>query len=383
MKQIVKIVAVNLLILAVILVLVEIAARLFLPPNQPFAERAISNVLYEPSGLVQKNALPGQVVYEIRGGVTQTDKPMFRFNRDGLRNPDLGAKRPREVRVLIFGGSHVFDLNSYDHQGNPGFPRLLERQLRDSGMEVTVINAGIPGATSLELAGKLLYDFPRYQPDYIIFNSTWNDLKWIMKADTGRQVIRSKPYATAPNPLVEKVGVWDDLLGFSVTYRKLRDAWYRYRLKGAITHREDQTEEQRVRKATSPTAERSDPAEGLRIYGRIARSFVLNCRMIGAKPVIALEERYAAPGMTERQQSRISYDMVSGLHNHDDLLQLFERCDTTLLGVARDLNVPTIDLRMEMRGSDRYFDDHIHTTPEGSRYIARRYAELLPGILGL
>ena len=381
MKRFFSVVGVNLFILAAILLVLELSVRWFMSPNEPFSKRVLSNVAYEPSGLVLKNAMPDQVVYEIEDGVTRVEKPKFRFNADGLRNPKLGPKKEGEVRVLIFGGSHVFDLNSYDYQGNPGFPRLLEDSLRSAGMNVTVVNAGVPSTNSLELAAKLLYDFPRYQPDYVIFNSTWNDLKWIVRAKD-RQLVRTKPYALAKNPLIEPMNIWDRLFGFSVIYRKFRDAYYRYQLQGVLLHREDQTELQRVKTATISTTEITNPTEGFETYERIVRSFVLNTRMIGAKPVIALEERFPAPSMTEEQMMRINYAMISEVKNHNDLLQILSRSDSILKRVAREYDVPLIDIQAEMAGQSRFFDDHVHTTPEGSRYIAGRYAAILPKIIG-
>jgi hypothetical protein len=380
MRSYATVIGVNLLLFISIMMVVELAVRFFLTPNQPFDKRALSNVSYEPSGLVLKNALPDQVVYAIEGGVAQTDKPMFRFNSDGLRNPAIQPKKEGEVRILIFGGSHVFDLNSYDHQGNPGFPRLIEDSLRRAGRNVTVINAGVPSANSLELAGKLLYDFPRYQPDIVIFNSTWNDLKWIVKAKN-RQIIRTKPFAMSKNPLLEPMNNWDHLLGFSVVYRKIRDAWYRNQLKGVLLHREDQTEAGRIENAKAETTEFTNADEGILVYARILRSFVSNTRLIGARPVIAMEERFPASNMTDQQMSRISYSMIEGLKNHEDLLQLFVKCDSVLQRVAGEYQVPLIDLRAEMQGQSRFFDDHIHTTPEGSRYIASRYTAILPSII--
>ena len=65
----------------------------------------------------------------------------FPMNALGLRGPETTIdKAPNTLRVMIYGGSHVFDQNV---SGHSDWPRLVEKHLHDSGFtNVEVLNLG-------------------------------------------------------------------------------------------------------------------------------------------------------------------------------------------------------------------------------------------------
>lgn len=99
-----------------------------------------------------------------------------RTNSDGLRGPALpGAKAPGEFRVLCLGDSVTFGLCLEDGLAPP---RLLEDALRAApefaGRTVRVINAGVPGYSSVQ-GMRLLERLLHLEPDVVIFWFGMND----------------------------------------------------------------------------------------------------------------------------------------------------------------------------------------------------------------
>ncbi len=126
-----KVILVNLGMIFVILASFEVVVRTFFPHNESFAVRRASNVQYQSSGFVRFVPYPNQTIFEVRDGAVAYDHVVFRFNQYGYRGEDFPLqKHSDEVRIAIFGGSHVFDQNSLDYMGDFGFPQLIQNRLR-------------------------------------------------------------------------------------------------------------------------------------------------------------------------------------------------------------------------------------------------------------
>tara|TARA_R110002072_G_scaffold109160_1_gene236302 strand:- start:71888 stop:73069 length:1182 start_codon:yes stop_codon:yes gene_type:complete len=66
----------------------------------------------------------------------------IRLNSMGMPGPELGDKQPGEKRVLFGGDSLTF---GHRVQWNKSIPYVTERFLRESGIDTTTCNAGVPG----------------------------------------------------------------------------------------------------------------------------------------------------------------------------------------------------------------------------------------------
>jgi hypothetical protein len=98
--------------------------------------------------------------------------PNYRhLNELGYPGPAPRLPKPdREFRVIIFGGSTVFN-------GDPSIAALLEQECHKCGLDhVRVYNSGVVSSSSgMELA-RLLFEFVNLTPDLIIFYNGGNDL---------------------------------------------------------------------------------------------------------------------------------------------------------------------------------------------------------------
>jgi lysophospholipase L1-like esterase len=370
MKRTTKIVFYNVFAVLIILLFFELFDRLFQPPNISFEERYEFNVRYQPSGFVRFLPVPGQVIYNVKNRIINYDKIQYKINQYGFRGDDFPIKKPKgEVRIVILGGSHVFDLNCFDFEGNYGFPHMLQIIFQDNGCNVRVINAGIPGHDTMSLFNKIILDTHRYEPDVIIINSIWNDTKWISRTADATPFLTIGPKAFRKNPMLEKINFLDKALGFSILYRKARDNYWEKEL---TRGRKKRTNEGIINNILTT----SNLNRGLEQYKLNLIAAVQAIKCIKALPVLAIEERFVSHNNNDIDKKLIEYEIVN-VNNHTELVNLFQSCDAIIKSISIENAIPLIDVNKEMEGNPKYFMDHIHTTPEGSRYIAKSYYNFL------
>jgi lysophospholipase L1-like esterase len=364
------------LIAGALLLIAEVAARFLLPANPSFKARQSLNLAFEPSGFVCYFPTPNQVIFERDEGKVLQDKPRYRINSYGYRGEECPVEKSEgEIRIVFLGGSHVFDVVSYDYRGDLGFPHLVQARFREAGYNVRVINAGLPGNDTRYFAPKLILDLHRLRPDIVIASSIWNDLKWISRADKDTLFARFSPKAIRKNPMTERVNFLDAILGFSAIYRNLRDSYWRRKLK----LQQDKVIHEGIPDANLTDAG-GDYSRGLEQYRQNLSAVVSLSRSIGAVPVLAIEERLVGPEVSEEDKRKIPYHMVN-VRTHAELAHLFTECEAVMEAVAAESDVSLINLQPEMEGRAEHFFDHIHTSSKGSRFIAERYFEFLKSIV--
>jgi len=100
-------------------------------------------------------------------------KKYYNVNSDGFRGSELNFQDD-DYKIFLLGGSTVFGFITTSDEFTISF--LLEKKIKDAGINVKVINAGIPAATSSDE----LYYFKNYILDYspnmIIMYDSWNDI---------------------------------------------------------------------------------------------------------------------------------------------------------------------------------------------------------------
>ena len=353
----------------------EAVVRLFFTANPSFKARESLNLAYEPSGFVCYFPTPNQVIYERNDDGVLYDKPRYRINKYGYRGQDFPLeKAPDEIRIVFLGGSHVFDVCSYDYREDLGFPHLMERSFQEAGYDVRVINAGLPGNDTRYFSAKVLLDLHRFRPDIIVAGSIWNDLKWISRADDETLFLRFSPKALRKNPMTEKVNFLDSVCGFSASYRHVRDVYWQRKLK---LHQDKVIHEGF---AENSEVSSCDSSRGLEQYRQNLTGLVSLIKSIGATPVLTIEERFISPSASDADKRKIPYHMVN-VSTHSGLIDLFGRCEAVIEEVSDACGVSLINLQPEMEGREEYFFDHIHTSSEGSRFIALHYFNALRKII--
>lgn len=290
---------------------------------------------------------------------------LYHINEQGYRGRDFEfTKPPGTTRIIFYGGSAVFDLNSYDDD----WPHRVEAILKNSGFpRVEVINAGTPHHASFDSFGKLFAEGHLLDPDYVVFYNAWNDIKTFRSTEP---LLRSlRPYDGKLDPRLTYRNFLDrKLCELSQVYSRLRYRYYDWRLEAGIEGKKPKGEFV------------SDFGEiGPKQFRLSAEMFVELARNIGAVPILMTEARLVTPDSSPLQQERVKYDFQ--LLTHEAVCRAFELCDEMIRSIAQEKQVYLIDASAQLTGQDSLFVDHVHFTVAGSKRIAQLVAAQLAPIL--
>jgi len=289
------------------------------------------------------------------------------INQKGYRGPDFQALKPDGViRIMIYGGSAVFDFSSPPNQD---WPHRVETILRQNGFpEVEVINAGIPGHASFDSFGRLFSEGHTFDPDYVVLYNAWNDIKYFrLKSNLLRSF---HPYHESMDFRLYYLNGVDRFLGeHSELYLILREIHLARELRltpeGAAPGRNE----------LLPAAGDYGPEQ----YRINIEMFVELAHSIGAVPVLMTQARLADRGNGKREREKINYTLVS--LNHEQLVSAFERTDEIIMRTAKTKHVIVMDASAHMSGKAEFFTDHVHLSEKGSEALAAFVAENFRKIL--
>ena len=125
---------------------------------------------YEPS-IFSRHVLPlkeQRIAYKKRS---------WFINAKGFRGGSFSQRKESgKIRIMVYGGSAVFDQNISDQRD---WPHQIEFILKEKGLgNIEVINAGIPGHATFDSVGRLFAEGHVFEPDFVILYNAWNDIKY-------------------------------------------------------------------------------------------------------------------------------------------------------------------------------------------------------------
>ena len=345
------------------LLIAEITIRLTSKSGYVTPEIIKNRSLQYSPALFARHVFPQK---EVRAYGDWPNSPEFYINENGYRGHSFAATKPDGViRIIIYGGSAVFDI--YQPEGQD-WPHRVETILKQNGLpNVEVINAGIPGHASFDCFGRLFAEGQAFNPDILIFSNAWNDIKTFRSGQPLLRLLR--PYQEQEDPRLNYQGKTDRFLcEHSQLYVRLRSRYYNWKLR---TNFEGSVPEGEYLADFNPLA--------LKQYRINQQMFIDLAREIGAVPVLMTEARLATADNTESQKSRIVYESVK--FTHRGLLRSYEAIEETLRKVSSEKGVDLIDVSQEMDGKDEFFLDHVHLTPKGSEQLAEITAQKLADLI--
>ncbi len=277
------------------------------------------------------------------------------INRKGYRGHNFTIDKPEgTIRIIFYGGSVAFDPAA--PQGKD-WPHKVEDILKNSGFpNAEVINAGIPGHASWDSFGRFFSEGHIFNPDYVVLNNAWNDIKYFRSEKSLLRTFR--PYVVSSDPRLNYQHSVDRFLSEnSQLYVRLRYRYYRWKLRLG-------TEGQK------PAGEYLSEINvlGLKQYRLNIQMFVDIARNIGAVPILMTQGRLVLKNNTEDQTARIRYDYQ--LLTHQALYEAFEETDKIIHKVAKQKGVFLIDASKYITGKDDLFIDQVHLTESGSEELA-------------
>jgi lysophospholipase L1-like esterase len=290
----------------------------------------------------------------------------WHINRHGYRGRDFSSDKPEGiVRIIVYGGSSVFDPSSDEGED---WPHGIETLLKERGFgNVEVINAGISGHASFDSVGRLFAEGHLFDPDYVLLYNAWNDMEYFQWKEP--LLRKYSPYEEENNPFTQYQSWLDRLLcEYSQLYLMLREKYYKLKLRPSL-------------EGKIPEGEYSSKIDerGLNQYALNVRTFVDLARNIGAVPILVTQARLVTPDNTAEQKRRIKYERH--LLTHEAVCEAYESMDGILKQVAREKNVPLVDASKELTGKDELFKDHVHLRRKGSKDLAEVIADNMERLL--
>ena len=349
----------------------ELLVRTLLRYNTPDTIRE-NSLQYQPAVYARHLLAPDQYVerdkaWGVRFEADRSGEVVV-INEHGFRGRSVPLdKLPGGRRILVLGGSAVFDLRAKEGRD---WPRLAEQELRAAGFAtVEVINAGIPGHASADAVGRLNTHLWMLAPDIVVLYNAWNDVKTFRSLTPHRPLITLvEPYDPRANPFQSYRGALDRLLSRSQLYVKLRTRYFLRRVDLGLEggHRYDDLVD-------------AYSASALRQYRLNLELFVDASRNIGAVPVLLTQASLAAADSSQADRARINY-AYAGL-SHGALVRAMAECNAAIRQIATAEGTQLIDLAAGLSGRPELFLDHIHTTPGGSEELAAAVARGLTPLL--
>jgi lysophospholipase L1-like esterase len=284
----------------------------------------------------------------------------YYINSEGYRGHDFPKKKIKgTIRIIIYGGSSVFDIFSPEGKD---WPHQVEQMLKEKGLSnIEVINAGIPGLTSFDSMGRLFSDGWTLQPDYVVNYEAWNDICYFPNEKTIQKCYI--PYNELEDPRISYQSSLDRLLcNFSQVYVHLRAKYYDWQydigLEGAS-------------KGDNYNCKINEL--GVKQYKLNLEMFVDLARNINATPILITQARLVDKGNSPEERASIAYKYAR--MNHQNLVKAFDITDEIIKEVSIEKHTHLIDASKQMSGKFLFFKDQVHTTDKGSYQLAKIVSE--------
>jgi lysophospholipase L1-like esterase len=290
------------------------------------------------------------------------------IQRNGYRGEAFPfQKEDDEIRIVIMGGSFVFDPYA-DHQKD--FPNLLEQRLKHKGFSnLRVINGGVSGHRTSDSMGRLLNEVHLLEPDYVVLCHAWNDIKYFRNLTPEYNLLRRVKSLNRPSHEHYPPSTFTNIMENSQIFLRIKTLplffnQVRYGAEGRI-----------------PEGEISDKYTdwALRQYKLNIATFVDACRNFGAVPILFTQPRLVALDNTDDDKKHIGYQF--SLLTHEALCRAFTDCDSIIKSVAEVKNVLFFDFALYFIGKREYWMDHVHFNEKGSAEAADILSEYFVKLL--
>lgn len=161
------------------LLIAEVATRLILGNSIVLFPRYFTAADYD--GVTLRRLIPNSTFWH-----TSVDGSWeFRTNARGFRDDlDYEYEKPAgQYRILALGDSHT---QGYEVRQSSTFAKVLERRLRQKGLDAQVLNTGISGFGTAEELMFLEHEGMKYHPDMVVVAFFENDFEDNVKSDLYR-----------------------------------------------------------------------------------------------------------------------------------------------------------------------------------------------------
>jgi lysophospholipase L1-like esterase len=343
LRQILAVLAVNVLLLAAGVVAAELIFGGWLDARH----------------LNRLNILKNRVYTHDVSGLYPGDRPLVTYTRDqyGLRG---SYGNPGDIRILAVGGSTTDQRHIRDGET---WQDVLQQRFAGAGLKVPVANAGIDGQSSFGHIADFKWwfpDIPGLAPEFILFYVGLNDYHKDT-ADRFDQYVAEGATPSLGERIRDNSAVWQLL-------KTLQGTW-----KAMVVQKIGHTRVQfdRIKWVREPL-QRDYEFMSPRLEAYAARLRILAdlTRKSGAIPVFVTQpsRHYRfTQGMLEGQSDATMYDERP--MNGVDFRHAMRRMDETMRSVAAEKGALFVDLAARTDWQDADFYDRVHMTPQGAAKV--------------
>lgn len=279
-------------------------------------------------------------------------------NSYGYRGAEIEEPK-KKFRLVIYGGSTVFD-----PLVAVSWPEQLQKELEAKGLNVEVVNAGIPGASSAEITARFLSEVEYLKPDAALFYEAWNDIRFFNKEASQLPFIAS--FQEQKNVYIYPVNKVDEFLSehsylYLLARYKFLEIYLAEDNKNAIEKRRANYGNDELYKAEI----NEDFKKQVRIN---YEAFVQIAKSAGVTPILSTQAMLPVEYLKEEDRKKINYRFVE--LNFEGILKSSKLIQNEIRQVAKSKNVLLIDVDKELSGKTGLFYDHVHFNAKGSEDFA-------------
>ena len=176
-RQVVVFVAMGIIALAAAEAAVRLLEETIVPRCESFSHELYRDV---PAGVKDDMCREYWGVLSDYDGKMYVPRPMtgthVSISEGGFRGPGPGSIGEESYRIFMLGGSTTFGLATTSDDLT--IPALLEKKLRDSGLDVRVVNAGIGGANTYDERYRVERYAGEWDPDMVIMYDGVNEITY-------------------------------------------------------------------------------------------------------------------------------------------------------------------------------------------------------------
>jgi lysophospholipase L1-like esterase len=274
------------------------------------------------------------------------------INSLGMRGPEIDREKPPSVqRVAIVGESSTFGYLVRDEEVAA---RKLERNLRERGLNVEVLNAGVPGYNLNQSTVRFREVVAPLKPDLVLAYLGWNDLTYVVSDEPSARRFHVRPdYFAIP--------AWERLMGHST-------------LCGLVIYRLWKRPMQMTPAQIGGT--RPTEAGTAAFRANLAR-LADDAAAAGAPLVLCAQATAAHPDVPAELEPWLAKTPEKRM----EMIELGSWLHDTEADFAAERHLPFLDARKAIEPTTENLGDFVHLTPEGERKLAEFWADELAPML--
>ena len=272
-------------------------------------------------------------------------------NELGFRGPSKPTDAAKHLSIIAIGGSTT---ECFYLDDTKTWPQLLYQQLKDSIPDVWLNNAGLAGHSTHAHSLLLKEHILPLRPDVILLLTGANDIR------------REKAEGTS-NRFLSFFSNHSQLYNVFTNFRRLREAEKRnltdtyIDLKNADSlHLSDEYINNYL----------SNESSWVHAYTARLQRIIRTCRSNNITPILITQPSMVGKGIDPKSGVSLENIKLNDRENGKLWWMMLEKYNDGTREVARDSNVPLIDLARHLPQSSEYFYDIVHFTNAGASETA-------------